>query len=110
VHQAIREKTQKEIVLLYDNACPYILWQIWQGDTGKNELGNHERPFLQPSLNPQWFPFVWTNEGAFGGQIFQIYDKLKNDVLTWLRSQDKNSKAGDVSNLPGQWGGGNMLP
>jgi hypothetical protein len=28
VHQAIREKTQKEIVLLYDNACPYILWQI----------------------------------------------------------------------------------
>jgi hypothetical protein len=39
---------------------------------------------------------VWTNEGASGGQKFQIYEELKGDVLTWLRRQ------GNASVLPEQ--------
>jgi hypothetical protein len=68
------------------------------------EITNH--PSYNPNLTPSDFHSFGPMKVHLEDRNFKLVMNSKAvSVLTWLRSQDRNFKAGDISNLPWQWGG-----
>jgi hypothetical protein len=80
--------------------CLSILGNFNEGDNDNSGLGNNEKPFVQPWLSSQWFPFVCTNNDTHIRQKFRNYDELRSGVLNCLWSQDNNFCGAGISNMP----------